>query len=54
MKGWAGCQDRGKRAEVQERGGIEWALGLLLELGGGVGGQDRAIDGSSLSGTPRL
>lgn len=35
MKGWAGCQDRGKRAEVQERGGVEWALGLLLELGGG-------------------
>lgn len=53
MKGWAGCQDRGKRAEVQERGGVEWALGLLLELGGG-GGQDRVRDGGSLSGTPRL
>lgn len=51
MKGWAGCQDRGKRAEVQERGGVEWALGLLLELGGG---QDRVRDGGSLSGTPRL
>lgn len=48
MKGWAGCQDRGKRAEVQERGGVEWAWG------GGKSGQDRVRDGGSLSGTPRL
>lgn len=35
VKGWAGCQDRGKRVEVQERGGVEWALELG---GGGMGG----------------
>lgn len=52
MRGWDGCQDRRKRAEVQERGWEGGALGLFLELEGGE--QDRSRDGGSLSGTPRL
>lgn len=52
MRGWAGCQDRRKRAEVQKRAGVGW--GFRAAFGGGRGEQDRVRDGGSLSGTPRL
>lgn len=51
VRGWAGCQDRRKRAEVQERGGIGW--GFRAAFGVRVRGRT-GQEMESLSGTPRL
>lgn len=34
VRGWAECQDRRKRAEVQERGGVWWGSRAAFGVGG--------------------
>lgn len=52
LRGWTGCQNKRKRAEVQERGWAGGALGPFFGVGRGE--QERCRDGGSLSGIPRL